>query len=26
VLPVSGQAVPPPQASSAEGYRAFPRL
>lgn len=26
VLPVSGQQVPPPQASSAEGYRAFPRL
>lgn len=26
VLPVSGSAVPPPQASSAEGYRAFPRL
>jgi 3,4-dihydroxyphenylacetate 2,3-dioxygenase len=26
VLPVSGDAVPPPQASSAEGYRAFPRL
>jgi len=26
VLPVSGDAVPPPQASSADGYRAFPRL
>lgn len=26
VLPVSGRAVPQPQASSAEGYRAFPRL
>lgn len=26
VLPVSGDAVPPAQASSAQGYRAFPRL
>jgi 3,4-dihydroxyphenylacetate 2,3-dioxygenase len=26
VLPVSGDAVPPAQASSADGYRAFPRL
>ncbi len=26
VLPVSGDAVPPPQASSANGYRAFARL
>lgn len=26
VLPVSGQAVPQPQASTATGYRAFPRL
>jgi 3,4-dihydroxyphenylacetate 2,3-dioxygenase len=26
VLPVSGDAVPPPQASAAEAYRAFPRL
>lgn len=26
VLPVSGSAIPQPQASTAEGYRAFPRL
>jgi len=26
VLPVSGQQVPAPQASTAQGYRAFPRL
>lgn len=26
VLPVSGKAVPQPQASTADGYRAFPRL
>jgi 3,4-dihydroxyphenylacetate 2,3-dioxygenase len=26
VLPVSGQAVPPPEASRAQAYRAFPRL
>ena len=25
-LPVSGQQVPAPQASTAQGYRAFPRL